>query len=184
MPAGRRYESGPDATIRATDEALARAADARAVVLVEGVSDQIAVEVLADRLGRDLEADGVVVVPIGGAHAVRKTLADFADRPTVRLSGLVDWAEAELFVAAAADSAALTPDRIHACDADLEEELIRAMEPTELEALLAPAAGPRGRVLDAMRYASLGGGKRLRPFLVLESARMFEVPRPQVAGDA
>ena len=33
------------------------------------------------------------------------------------------------------------------------------------------------RLLDAMRYASLGGGKRLRPFLVIESAALFDVPR-------
>jgi farnesyl diphosphate synthase len=33
------------------------------------------------------------------------------------------------------------------------------------------------RVLDAMRYSSLGGGKRLRPFLVVESAAVFSVPR-------
>jgi farnesyl diphosphate synthase len=46
-----------------------------------------------------------------------------------------------------------------------------------LDSLLAPVAGPRGRVLEAMRYASLGGGKRLRPFLVLESAALFDVPR-------
>jgi len=48
-----------------------------------------------------------------------------------------------------------------------------------LDGLLPPVAGPRGRVLEAMRYASLGGGKRLRPFLVLESAALFEVPRGQ-----
>jgi len=35
------------------------------------------------------------------------------------------------------------------------------------------------RLLDAMRYASLGGGKRLRPFLVVESANLFGVPRQQ-----
>ena len=46
----------------------------------------------------------------------------------------------------------------------------------ELDRLLAPVAGPQGRVLEAMRYASLGGGKRLRPFLVLECARLFGVP--------
>lgn len=46
----------------------------------------------------------------------------------------------------------------------------------ELDRLLAPVAGPEGGVLEAMRYASLGGGKRLRPFLVLESARLFGVP--------
>jgi farnesyl diphosphate synthase len=37
--------------------------------------------------------------------------------------------------------------------------------------------GRPGRLMDAMRYASLGGGKRFRPFLVVESAALFEVPR-------
>ncbi len=35
------------------------------------------------------------------------------------------------------------------------------------------------RLLEAMRYASLAGGKRLRPFLVAESAKLFSVPREQ-----
>jgi farnesyl diphosphate synthase len=33
------------------------------------------------------------------------------------------------------------------------------------------------RLMDAMRYSSLAGGKRLRPFLVVESAAVFGVPR-------
>jgi farnesyl diphosphate synthase len=44
----------------------------------------------------------------------------------------------------------------------------------------APAAGESARperLIDAMRYASLGGGKRFRPFLVVESAALFAVPR-------
>lgn len=42
------------------------------------------------------------------------------------------------------------------------------------------------RLLDAMRYAALGGGKRLRPFLVVESAALFDVPRERalMAGAA
>jgi farnesyl diphosphate synthase len=44
-----------------------------------------------------------------------------------------------------------------------------------LNALLAPRGGLDARLFEAMRYAALGGGKRLRPFLVLESARMFLV---------
>ncbi|RYB07214.1 polyprenyl synthetase family protein [Lichenibacterium ramalinae] len=51
---------------------------------------------------------------------------------------------------------------------------------TTLEGLLAPAALPGevvrpARLLDAMRYSTLGGGKRLRPFLVVETARLFGV---------
>ena len=42
------------------------------------------------------------------------------------------------------------------------------------------------RLIEAMRYSSLGGGKRFRPFLVVESAALFEVPRPHalMAGAA
>ncbi len=69
------YASGPDAPLRATVDALERARDARSVVLVEGISDQIAVETLAGLQGRDLAAEDVVVVSIGGAHAVARFLA-------------------------------------------------------------------------------------------------------------
>jgi farnesyl diphosphate synthase len=44
----------------------------------------------------------------------------------------------------------------------------------------APAAGEinrPARLIEAMRYASLGGGKRFRPFLLIESAGLFRVPR-------
>ena len=50
-----------------------------------------------------------------------------------------------------------------------------------LDRLLASAPAARelarpARLIDAMRYASLGGGKRFRPFLVVESAGLFAVP--------
>ena len=41
-----------------------------AVVLVEGVSDQRALEALAQRRGRDLDAEGISVIPMGGAQAI------------------------------------------------------------------------------------------------------------------
>ncbi len=44
-----------------------------------------------------------------------------------------------------------------------------------LEAVLPRPHGPQGRVQEAMRYATFAGGKRLRPFLVLHSARLFGV---------
>ncbi len=46
-----------------------------------------------------------------------------------------------------------------------------------LDALLPQSAGPEARVIEAMRYATLGGGKRLRAFLVLQSGRLFSVDR-------
>jgi farnesyl diphosphate synthase len=58
---------------------------------------------------------------------------------------------------------------------------IAALTETLLDRLLdpGPVAGERARparLLEAMRYASLGGGKRFRPFLVVESAALFAVP--------
>src|SRR6201999_2771251 len=76
------YVSGPAAATEATAVALARAAAARAVVLVEGVSDQIAVETLARRHDRDLAAEGIVVVPAGGAHGVTRYLRRFGPEGT------------------------------------------------------------------------------------------------------
>ena len=40
----------------------------------------------------------------------------------------------------------------------------------ELDRLLPAVSGPENRVVEAMRYAALDGGKRLRPFLVCASA--------------
>lgn len=69
-----------------------------------------------------------------------------------------------------------------ACAEEFRRRLDAAADATEsaLDALLAPAplAGEivrPARLLEAMRYSSLGGGKRLRPFLVIESARLFGV---------
>jgi farnesyl diphosphate synthase len=42
-----------------------------------------------------------------------------------------------------------------------------------LESVLPLPHGPQARVQEAMRYATFAGGKRLRPFLVLHSARLF-----------
>jgi hypothetical protein len=61
------YVHGPAAATEATAQALAAVAGAKAVILVEGISDQIAVETVAIRRGQDLGAGRVVVVPIGGA---------------------------------------------------------------------------------------------------------------------
>jgi farnesyl diphosphate synthase len=46
-----------------------------------------------------------------------------------------------------------------------------------LDRLLPVANGPEGRVIEAMRYAALGGGKRIRAFLALQSGRLFGVER-------
>jgi hypothetical protein len=82
---------GNAASIRATACALAKVESAVAVVLVEGISDQIALETAAVGRGRDLEAERVVIVPIGGAHAIGRFLTALGPLGTwVRLVGLCD----------------------------------------------------------------------------------------------
>ena len=46
-----------------------------------------------------------------------------------------------------------------------------------LDGFLPPQSGPLGRVVDAMRWGALDGGKRLRPFLVIAAADIFDCPR-------
>ena len=63
--------------------------------------------------------------------------------------------------------------RLDAVAADTETLLDRLLATTPAQGELSRPA----RLLDAMRYSSLGGGKRFRPFLVVESASLFGVPR-------
>jgi farnesyl diphosphate synthase len=60
---------------------------------------------------------------------------------------------------------------------DLPKEMARAARSVEqaLETLLPAVEGAEARLAEAMRYATLGGGKRLRAFLVMESAGLFGV---------
>ena len=62
----------------------------------------------------------------------------------------------------------------------LTEAIARVAETVEetLEAILptVDGEGPEATLFEAMRYATLGGGKRLRPFLVVATAALFDVP--------
>jgi farnesyl diphosphate synthase len=72
--------------------------------------------------------------------------------------------------------------RLEATAKDIEDLLDRL-----LSAALAPGELARpARLIEAIRYSSLGGGKRFRPFLVVECAALFDVPRQQalMAGAA
>ncbi|MBI1187424.1 MAG: polyprenyl synthetase family protein [Alphaproteobacteria bacterium] len=60
--------------------------------------------------------------------------------------------------------------------AEIEQRLVETADriTVALDRLLPRAQGPETRLLSAMRYAALGGGKRLRPFLLLEAGRIFD----------
>ena len=195
-------EALPPGGPQATRRALARLDDARAIVLVEGLSDQIALETLAARRGRDLEHEGVVVVPIGGAQAIGRFLARFGPRgSSTKLAGLCDAGEEEVFrrsleqAGFGTNLTRLDMERLgfHVCDADLEDVLIRALGPAAIEAVL-DAQGDlgsfrtfqkqpawRGQPVEAQlrRYMGSADRRKLRyARLLVEALDLTQVPRP------
>jgi farnesyl diphosphate synthase len=73
------------------------------------------------------------------------------------------------------DATAQFQDRLNQVAKDAESLLDQLFG----SALASDELARPARLLDAMRYASLGAGKRFRPFLVVESASLFGVPREQ-----
>src|ERR1700733_2989423 len=72
--------------------------------------------------------------------------------------------------------------RLETAGKDFDDLLDRLLTATTVSGEIARPE----RLMEAIRYSCLGGGKRLRPFMVVESANLFEVPRPQalMAGAA
>lgn len=190
------------AVTRAADPAVT-AADAAAVVLVEGASDQVALEAAAARRGRDLAAERVVIVPIGGAHAIGRFLTRWGPPGAdVRLAGLCDLREEGVFRRGLAAAGAGSPrtradmERLgfYVCVEDLEDELIRAVGAAGVEALfdsqgdlrrfrsMRSQPAWRGREPEAQMRRFLGSGSRRKlryaGLLVEAAADLGTVPRP------
>jgi hypothetical protein len=117
----------------------------RAAVLVEGISDQRAVETLARRQGRDLDAEGIAVVPIGGAQAIGKCLRQLGPGGLdIRLAGLCDVGEEAHFRRALEragygtnlDRAGMETLGFFVCVRDLEDELTRSLGTDPVEQLI------------------------------------------------
>jgi hypothetical protein len=197
------YVSGPAAATEATARALGKVGDARAIVLVEGISDQIALETLAVRRGRDLEAEGVAILPIGGANAITRYLARFGPSGAdMRLAGLCDAGDEDIFQRGLAAEARFGRPKTRAdmerlgfyvCVQDLEDELIRAVGATRVEALfdsqgdlgsfrtLQMQPGWRGRNVEAQMRRFLGSGARRKlryARLLVGSMDLDRAPRP------
>ncbi|MGI5479162.1 TOPRIM nucleotidyl transferase/hydrolase domain-containing protein [Streptomyces lavendofoliae] len=114
---------------------LAARARPRRVLLVEGPSDRVAVETLAACLGRDLDAEGFPVVPLGGVTSIGRFLEVLGPRGLdLDVAGLCDAAEEHWFrrgleragLGDAPGRAEMERRGFHVCVADLEDELIRA----------------------------------------------------------
>jgi hypothetical protein len=115
---------------------LAARLSVRAAVLLEGPSDVAAVGALAASRGRDLEAEGVCVLPIGGAMSVGR-FACLLGPPGLglRLTGLCDEGERR-FYARGWERAGAAQGGFFVCAADLEDELIRALGVTRVQELV------------------------------------------------
>jgi hypothetical protein len=174
----------------------------RAVVLVEGISDKCAVEALAERRGRSLDAEGVSVVPIGGAQSIGRFLDRFGPEGLdVRLAGLCDAAEEGEFrrgleragLGSQLTRADLEALGFYVCVADLEDELIRALGAAAVERVVdaqgdlgsfrtlqkQPAWQGRTTEDQLRRFMGSGGRRKIRyaRFLV-DELDLTEVPRP------
>jgi hypothetical protein len=174
----------------------------RAVVLVEGISDRRALEALAVRRGRDLDAEDVSIVPIGGAQAIGSFLDRFGPRGLdLRLAGLCDAAEERHFrrgleragLGSNLTRAGMEALGFYVCDADLEEELIRALGPAAVEQVvdahgdlaafrtLQKQAAWQGRSTeDQLRRFMGSGGRRKTRYAryLVEALDLAHVPRP------
>ena len=161
----------------------------RAVVLVEGFSDRAAVETLARRRGRDLAAEGVAVVPMGGYG----NLPRFLDRyGGVRVAGLYDVGEERHFLHAlrCEDRMELECAGFYACNRDLEEELTRAVGPAGMEAVLAAQGelrafrtyqkqpAHRHRPLAEQLHGFMWNRKQPYAALLVEALDLDRMPRP------
>lgn len=166
---------------------------ARTIVLVEGVSDVAAVERLSIRLGRDLDAEGVCVVPMGGATSIGRYLERIGPQGlNLRLAGLCDRGE-QVFYERALERVGLGTEGFFVCDADLEYELIRAVGIDGVEAVIEsqgdlpalrtfqyqPAQRPRSTELQLHRFMGTIGGRKERYARALtEAVDLDRVPQP------
>ena len=159
-----------------------------AVVLVEGASDRIALETLALRQGRDLAAEGVSIVAIGGAQAVGRVLAGLAGQ---RVAGLCDVREEAGF--RRAFERARSALNVHVCDPDFEGELIRALGAGAVEDVLGangdlssfrtmqqqPVWRDRPVADQLRRFMGSGARRKIRyAALLVEALDLEDVPAP------
>ena len=143
---------GPAATARA----LAASLPVRTVVLLEGPSDAAAVDALATARGRSLAAEGVCVLPMGGAMSVARFAQLLGPSGLgLRLTGLCDERE-HSFYARGFERAGAAHHEFFVCAADLEDELIRALGVARV-AELVRAEGDERALLTFLRQPAQQG---------------------------
>ncbi|NYJ02296.1 hypothetical protein HNR19_002994 [Nocardioides thalensis] len=177
----------------------------RKVVLVEGNSDRVALLTLAARRGRDLAAEGVEVVSMGGVTNTRSFALRYGpDGLGVPLAGLYDAPDeakvrgglSAAGLPVSADPGGLAELGFFACVADLEDELIRALGLDGVDeviaragerrslALLAGMPAQRGwtRLAVVRRFLGSQGGRKARyAALFVDALEDHRVPAPLAA---
>ncbi|MEU9407347.1 TOPRIM nucleotidyl transferase/hydrolase domain-containing protein [Streptomyces sp. NPDC048281] len=151
----------------------------RGVVLLEGPSDLAAVDALAARRGRDLAAEGVCVLSMGGAMNVGRYARLLG--PTglgLRLTGLCDERE-HPYYARGLERAGAPQHGVFVCAADLEDELVRALGPSRV-AELAHAEGDHRALRTFLNQPAQQGRtaqQQFRRFLGTTSGRKIRYGR-------
>lgn len=165
----------------------------RTAVLLEGLSDLAAVEALAARRGRDLAAEGVCVVSMGGAMSVGR-YAGLLGPPGLglRLTGLCDEGE-QRFYDRGLERARAPRRGFFVCVTDLEDELIRALGTARVEEIVRaegdlrawqtfmrqPAHHGRPRQQQLRRFLGTKRGRKIRyGRLLVEALDPEQVPAP------
>ncbi|MCS0636986.1 ATP-dependent endonuclease [Streptomyces sp. LP05-1] len=159
---------------------LAARLPVRTVVLLEGLSDAAAVGALAASRGRDLAAEGVCVLPMGGAMNVGR-FARLLGPPGLglRLTGLCDEGERGHYVRALERAGAAPEAPFFVCAADLEDELIRALGVTRVAELVRAEGDLRALETFQRQPAQRGrtAHQRLRRFLGTKKGRKIRYGR-------
>ena len=172
----------------------------RSVVLVEGPSDGAADRALAVRLGHDLDAEGVSTEAMGGYGNLGRFLERYGPSGLdVRLAGLYDAPEERHFergLARAGFGSGLTRADLeelgfYACDANLEDELTRALGRAAMEELL-EAQGElsafrtyqkqpahREEAIETQLRGFLWNRKLRYGVLIVDALDLNRVPRPR-----
>ena len=182
------YVHGPAAATEATARALARAAAARALVLVEGISDQIAVETLSRPPGPGPRRGGRSG-PAGRRCARDDQVPDpvRSGRAGLRLTGLCDLREEQIIrrglgragIGSPRTRAEMELLGFYVCVEDLEDELIRAIGDGRVEPLL-DSQGDLGSFRTLQRQPEWRGQPvhaQLRRFLSSGSTRKLRYAR-------
>ncbi|MFJ4947593.1 TOPRIM nucleotidyl transferase/hydrolase domain-containing protein [Streptomyces sp. NPDC088760] len=158
---------------------LAARLSVRTVVLLEGPSDAAAVGALAARRGRDLAAEGVCVLSMGGAMNVGR-FARLLGPPglDLRLTGLCDERERGYY-ARGWERAGAARHGFFVCAADLEDELIRALGVSRVAELVRAEGDVRPLETFLRQPAQQGRSpqQQLRRFLGTKKGRKIHYGR-------